>query len=465
MAVNRTVQKKSSNPVRGTDETRTGGGFQGDKITQHKSRPQTRPAHKGLLDSFRNGMNTFKPLYKDVELYDAGGDATRDWYIKYNFLNPSTGKYQRFKPTFDINRIHDLELKLKYGQQAVKFMKDRLKEGYNPFEEMERMAQLASGQVPTVTVEATKERTCLAELEEVVTALCKISTTNAGQTYRLMLGRLRKFLESKSYMDLTCRQIDHDNVRELQRHLQEKKLARKTINDTKSCLGLFWDELKIKKLVDVNPFREVANIKSTRGRIKKMVKDPFEPPTYAELDRIIDELKRRNKRGMIRFLGMIYYGWARPIEIMRMRVKDIDIQNRALIFRKENTKNEKPGMVQMVGPLYELLQEIDLTQNPADYYLFSGPDFTPGPKMMHQRFHFNDTWNEIVKKGLGIDKNPYSLKHAGNIAYLVLNKGKVDSRWMQMQNRHSSLAQTETYIRKLGVYFVKLKGVKFKSFN
>ena len=72
-------------------------------------------------------------------------------------------------------------------------------------------------------------------------------------------------------------------------------------------------------------------------------------------------------------------------------------------------------------------------------------------------------WDAIVKRKLTIDKNMYALKHTGNIEYLLQNKGNIDLKWMQMQNRHSSTAMTEKYIRKLGAYFIDVKRGKFRE--
>jgi hypothetical protein len=73
-------------------------------------------------------------------------------------------------------------------------------------------------------------------------------------------------------------------------------------------------------------------------------------------------------------------------------------------------------------------------------------------------------WLKIVKKELKIKKNLYALKHTGNIEYLLQNKGNIDFKWMQMQNRHSSSAMTEKYIRQLGAYFIDVEMVKSREF-
>lgn len=394
--------------------------------------------------------------YTKPELFDAGGDIKKPWYVEYYFRNPDTMEMERFRPTFKINYKHTLSERYAWGREAVRFMAERLKSGYDPFEERKLLARPF---IPAVEIIPT----CNEQLQKIVDALCKVSTPNAGETYRLMFGRWKKFIAARSLPDLKTDQVNLSECLKFQSYLKdEMKLSRKTVNATVSHLGIFWDELQLPS----NPFRSVPSVKVKRGRkLKDSRVDPFEPFTTKELESIIKHLLKKNQRPFVRFLAVIYYAWARPIEIMRLRVKDIDLKNRAIIFRKEETKNDKPAMVQMLKPLYELLCEMNIDHLPPNYYLFSRDGYMPGETMLNQRYHFNDLWNELVKKSeLQIHKNPYALKHSGNIAYLINNKGKVDLKWQQRQNRHSSAVQTEQYNRALGVYFIDTEDISFEKF-
>ncbi|WP_166437264.1 tyrosine-type recombinase/integrase [Niastella caeni] len=376
--------------------------------------------------------------------------------MEYYFLNPETHLMERFRPTFKMNYKRTLSDRYAWGHEAVKFMKERLKEGYNPFEEIKLQSQPVTNKVVIIP-------TCKDQLQKILDELCKISTPNAGETYRLMFGRWKKYLDAKNKGQLKIDEVNLSECLQFQTYLKEDcKLARKTVNATVSHLGILWDELKIGS----NPFRNVPVLKAQRGRkLKESRKDIFEPFTAKELERIIKHLLEKEQRPFVRFLAFIYYAWARPIEIMRLRIKDIDLTNRAIIFRKEETKNDKPAMVQILDPLYEFLVEMDLGKYPDTFYIFGRNGYLPGEVMLNQRYHFNDLWNDLVKYSeLQIDKNPYALKHSGNIEYLIKNKGKVDLKWQQRQNRHSSAVQTEKYNRALGVYFIDTEQINFNSF-
>jgi hypothetical protein len=57
------------------------------------------------------------------------------------------------------------------------------------------------------------------------------------------------------------------------------------------------------------------------------------------------------------------------------------------------------------------------------------------------------------------------LKHTGNIQLLLRNKGKVDLKWQQSQNRHGSSTMTDRYTRDMGAYFVELNDLNFVEFD
>jgi hypothetical protein len=59
----------------------------------------------------------------------------------------------------------------------------------------------------------------------------------------------------------------------------------------------------------------------------------------------------------------------------------------------------------------------------------------------------------------------YSLKHTGNIEYLLNNKGKTDLKWQQSQNRHKTSSMTDLYNRKLGAYFIEVGELNFRVFE
>lgn len=62
------------------------------------------------------------------------------------------------------------------------------------------------------------------------------------------------------------------------------------------------------------------------------------------------------------------------------------------------------------------------------------------------RSRVSDLYKKIVKEKYKINKDMYALKHTGAKAFII---GGGNVRELQMQMRHSTLEQTEVYIRSL----------------
>lgn len=347
-------------PILATKKVAPSAAFTVLRDTGPASGPRTEPQDGSrLLHAFLQEMGQLGQKYRPAELYDAGGDITKHWYVYYYFLDPITGKFERFKERFNINRQKTLEARRLWGEQAVKFMNRQLKGGYNPFEEAQlmEMTDLLPVPVPTRAVILptaqvsdkplppliTSQEDNLITIQKVVDKLSKGATEDAKTTYKTMQTRWVKYAQAKGFDKLHVQEITTDHVKAFMEFLQhEKENAPKTINTTKAHLGQFWDVLKEDKLVSSNPFRSVKSIsKRAARRFANKPKDRFTPPTTEELERIVQHLKNIDMRGLLRFVAMIYYEWVRPEEIVQLRVSNIDMKSKTITFTTNITKKRK----------------------------------------------------------------------------------------------------------------------------
>ena len=274
-----------------------------------------------------------------------------------------------------------------------------------------------------------------------------------------MYNRLVKFLEERklSYLYISLFTLEHARSYK-QWALHERNLSVKTVNDSISHLAMFWDEAIEMGLTQQNPFKVVPKAKKRDKIESKDVR--FEPFTDKEMRLIFSWLKENGYAERIPFLAMIFYAWARPIEILRLKIKDIELDRDLISFKKGETKNSNAAYVQIVDPLKKIFEEMKLNTYPPDNYLFSD-NYKPGVRMLNKSLP-SKHWRLTIKKELGIKKDMYALKHTGNIEYLLKNKGNTNLKWQQMQNRHSSSVVTDRYNRKLGAYFIEIGDVNFR---
>ncbi len=362
-------------------------------------------------------------------------------YIFYFYKNPLTSKFHRFKEYFDLNRIQNETEQKMYANEIIKFINHKLKGGFNPFN-----AKRLSAQQDHLSF----------IFKKLITDLSYNRSKHTRNTYATMRNRFEQFLCEEKLENMRLVDFDMNYCEAYKQYMIDKKLSKKTINGTLTHMALFWETAVAKKIVLDNPFRKITRIKNelhTRDD-----KDIFEPLTSHEMKIIFEKIKTKDKH-YITFLAFIFYAWIRPIEITRLKISDIDLDQNFIRLKKNITKNNKNSFVQLVPPLKEILLNHLQGYSNQDDYIFS-ENFLPGKIPIGCRWPYK-MWLRYVVKDLGINKNLYALKHTGNIDYLINNKGSADLKWQQMQNRHGSSGMTEQYNRKLGAYFIDTDKIKF----
>jgi integrase len=440
--------RKNSSPVRSASKPVVN---QPVSLSQQNSRPQSR----ALVEELKQKL---KPMlfsnFKNLRVYDAKGDTTKEWYIEYHYLIPGTDSYKRIKERFDMNRITSAIERRTYANYCLEFMKQKLRDGFNPFEAVKVIGQKEDFRI-------------LVQLQKIQNGFSFNATDAAKAAYTEHYNRFKKFVELKRLIELYMVEINIDHAKAYKKYLlYECGLAIKTVNASLSYMAGYWSEAIEKKWVNANPFLSVPRAKKKEQAIDPDAIERFEPLTGTELDAIFKTLKEKKEIDFIRYIVFIFYAWARPAEIARLKVGDIDLNRDLIHFQRKITKNQKPAFVQIVPPLKRMLLQMNLENYPMDHFLFSGNGngFLPGRKKL-SRDRARDRWRAIVKDELGVNKDMYALKHTGNIEYLLQNVGKVDLKWQQMQNRHSTSAMTDRYNRKLGIYLIAVGELNYKLFQ
>lgn len=446
------VGSEGSSPVQSADETLATQAF---PVSNTKSRATSRATNGPSLEVLKqNFKNMFTPItlpYKKARLNDCGGNPEGDWYFEWYYLVPGTfNQFKRFKERFDINRIksrHGIAEAKKYGRIGVDYINRQLANGWNPF------GQDIPGHLSYEE-----------QLENVKLEILVNASPDKIRSIDCHMNRLSQFLESKSISLYGMGVFTGDHAQAFRKYLVvEKKLSMKTINESISYCKRFWRVATRLKYCQANPFDSVERV--TQNMVAPS-EEMFEPLTSEELEVIFKKFHELGEYGFINFLAMILYGWIRPKEITRLKVGDIDLKKGLIRFSKNKTKNRHAAYIQIVPELLVVLKRMNLETYPLDSYLFSGDGtgFYPGEKVLY-RDRASERWRKVVKLGLKINKDMYGLKHTGNIDYLQSNKGNVDLKWQQMQNRHLSSAMTERYNRRLGIYVIEAGQINFTKIN
>jgi len=215
-------------------------------------------------------------------------------------------------------------------------------------------------------------------------------------------------------------------------------------NNTRSNLSMFFKELENNDIIKDN-FVLKINIEPTKPERNKTFSSDQEENIYelAKLDKI-----------MMLFIQFISYNHLRPVEVVRLKIKNLNIKDKQLHV-KTKTGNYKIKIIPDI-----LLKELpDLKNFELESYLFTPKGFGLywDADEVSRRNSFGNRFLAIKKKlNLGKDYGLYSFRHTFiTKLYRELVKGstpfEAKSKLMLITG-HSTMAALEKYLRDIDAH-------------
>lgn len=337
-----------------------------------------------------------KSIYTEPKL--AKYETTeKDWFIWFRY----NGKLKPIKR--GLNYIKDYKERLKAFNELLKVVKQRLKEGWNPFDE-----SLDFYNSDMKIVEAVKY------------GLDKKKLTLAPRTYESYATAANYFIDGIKAMHLDQLKIVDVKRYHCKRIIEKTKVIKgwsnKSYNKNKGYISAIFGELVEWDIIETSPFVKIrkkkepqteANIVATDKEddlIKKELLDKF-PPFF-------------------NYLATMFHTGIRPYELKCIQLHMIELENDIIRLPPEITKTDQYRRVTINPHLKDILLAMRVKDFPQEHYLFGSKrehfnrpispetDFVPGPNRL-QRSTATTLWKKLVKKGLGLDVNMYSYKHLG----------------------------------------------------
>lgn len=363
-------------------------------------------------------------LYKPAKIYQAGGDLAQTWFVHFSHRANAADKFQRVKITGDINRIPDKETRLQAAKILQRLINDALDNGWIP------------GEVSTMAT--TSIFTVAAAIEQQLKMKIKTLSKTTQISYSSRVNMFIEWLKAKSLDKLPVQDFTTVHADEYSSYLLDKGNNNKTVNGTNETLrGLFTRMVKL-KIIKENPYTGI-------DRLKVADSDWFEPYTNDEIKAIANELRAKMPE-LFCFWAIIYYTYMRPLSIVQFTADNFDFKEQLIYVQGKQHKNKKAAVKQLLQPLHEILVQYGYDKiQPGNYFFSTG--LRPGKNLIAPK-RAAGFWKEIIIDGLGINKKMYAAKHTGGSNYLEDNAGAVDLNWLQKQMGHSSLQETETYVKK-----------------
>ena len=365
------------------------------------------------------------------------------WYIEFYQTDPLTGKKNRFRPTFDLNRIRHQEKRLEHARQKIKQINDLLPSGY-PYTNNPDQKQIAHLSIMSALEKAW-------DLKK-----SQLDRQDSINSYYSKFNMLVSFLKSKSWDQLHIQSFTRAMAFEFLDTTQKKRRwSAVTFNNCQSFCHSILEQLKILELIKTNPFEGIPRQKPTEKQ-RRMFSD-------YEIKVIHKHVRSKDPALFIAIL-LLQFCAIRPREISKLRAGNFNLEKGFIKVSGSQTKNKSNSIVTIPDVIIPFLKDFGIQEIDPGHLVF-GHELKPHPVKSCGKNVMNYRHKKILEdlqekkllssiQGLSF----YSWKDTG--AMQLIEAG-LDIVSIQEHFRHESLDTTQKYLNRLNQVNEKIKGINY----
>lgn len=371
-----------------------------------------------------------KKCYSNVDFVPCrrhDGENGKDSYLYYYVRNPETEKLTRFKIMLNKYKIGE-ERDFMAAQISANVFNNYLK-GITPFTS------------PTAGRASTPLKTVIKRYHNYVCAL-EIKGAMSEKTRTDYTSRLRIFsewLEDRRYNNKSVCELDTALASDfLDYILLDRETSTLTRNNYRTWMSAFCTWLVEKQYLSENPISRISTL-PVREKYR-------EPLSVTDVKRMSDYLWRTDKRFLLACY-FEYYTMIRPIELVKIRVNDIQLKEQTVFIPSFVSKNRKDGRVALHDKIVKLMLELDVFSHPGKSYLF-GKQFIPS----EERARSDIFRNRFAKLREELGFPPYYMFYSLKDTGIIDHGEKLGVISARDQARHSSVEVTNLYMKRRSGY-------------
>ena len=385
---------------------------------------------KYTISFYTGGINVNE--WKDLSKSEKTKALKKSWYLRWSFRNPNTNKLERQSHLKGgVNKLKKFEDRIRHLKNLKFGLETAINNGYSPFNlndfEDEKKAHTI------------KEALELA-YEHCTLSVSKITSKDYFHTKNQFLDFL-KYDQTKDINDLTKSVV----LKFLNKKLKET--SARTRNNSKASLSALFTIMENKlNLIDRNFIKDIGNEKT-----KPKTDRTF---TRKELKDIVEYLKS-NDPYLLMYIRFVSYCFLRPVEVNRLRVKDVNLEESLLYFKAKN----KPQKTKRIPSIFiEDVKAMNLHFYSKENFLFTLKDKPAewNTDDNTRRDAFSKRFKKVKNKfNLGKEYGLYSFRHSfitNLFRYLRTTENKSYSeaiKELQPITGHETQQALEMYIHKI----------------
>lgn len=382
-------------------------------------REESRPGHNSNINNsismalkthIRNSATKRVTDYTEPVLFSADGDVNRDWYIHFWFTDYSISSNPvRIRLKLGINRHKNFQQRTKQCGIYMQALSEMLADGFNPL---------------APTTEYVNEPPIAENFKSILEAIKPSITLRTYYSYSSIVN---KFIEQNDYGFAS--QITKQSLI-LWRDQILKKATNKTANNAIGVISLCLNKMVDRGLISSNPCAGIKKLKTSKGSNREIWSNQ-------EIEIVKKEFS--GTPGMLVVVGLIYYCGLRPLEIIRLKVGAINIDQGIIQIKSSDAKDRTGSLIRIPeGFKNQLYQFIDGSEK--NMFLISRK-FKPGVRML-SRNTISTTFKTRIKLKHGIKKDLYAFKHTSITRLLGMN---IPAKTIQQHYRHDLITITDHY--------------------
>lgn len=376
--------------------------------------------------------------YRECRLVHHNYDVDKDWYVLFYAWDVSLDKLTRRRLFDQINTTKNVRVRLNIAETMMRVINGQLRSG--KVLGKDRIEEAPAG---TLILKMT--------VAEAIDHVGKEKATTHRANYTRMFGSLalnwREYLQARSKKDILISKLTRGEVFDFFAFLsKDKKLSNKTFNNYRGYLATvinFLIKREPKLFKAGNPAELIDNLPVIARKHAAL--------TDAQMKLLIDACRHQQFGQMELFIHFEYYTLARPGELCAVRIKHIDLEQSRIFMPGDTAKGRSDEYVGIPARLAEIITESGILKADPNHFVFSRKE-KPGMRKYESSMPF---WkkNVVLLEVTGLNKinenfSLYSYKHSGAISLYQATK---DIKLLQRQCRHKTVAQTEAYLRDLGL--------------
>ncbi len=358
------------------------------------------------------------------------------WYIKYGMWDETNEKIVTKKWYKGFSSIKSMSEKLAYADYHMSVINRNLpywKINPIPVEQKKIEPELRS------------KKDNFTSIREAVEFILELKYQNEGnrKTPATMQSHARLFLDfikRARLLELKPKDLTKEHVQSyIDFMVIKQSLTGKTVQNRLAGIRAIFSHLRDRGYIEQNVFQD----KYDKPKVQKTKKNMAF--SSSQIERIKDYAIVHDPATWV-LCQIIYYTYLRPIETTRLQLKHILLDQKRIFVPGSISKNRTDAHIIIPDPLYKIFRDMNFGNLNQDLYLL-GKDGVPSPEPSGRDLYSKRHKKILNKLNFSSDYTFYSWKHTGVVnAY----KNGVDIKSIQLQCRHSSIEQTDTYLKSLG---------------